>query len=303
MRAWRGILIALVLLGTGLLIPQSAAAQALNGNALFVASEQVLAVPTKNGNTLQALLSVNVENTTGHTEPVVYQLPAGGQSPRIVASSTKNIAINAQGELRLLSRPAGVTTFAVEFHAPLNQNGTELTWQENLPVRKLFFVIPEGALTVSAQGGFQTDSQSILSGGQSFRQFTKLEIPANSPWTVAIALLPTANGRQAAPLPNVPVLNSYSPRTADLEAIGNLLLVVVILALGIVSIRRGSVLSSRPEVRALTDQKMNVLERWADLEAAFSRGEIQQAEYQERRDRLKKRAVQLEQMLRQGTRP
>ena len=275
-------------------------AQTVSGNALYVASEQVLAVPSKNGDLLQVLLSVNIDNN-GPASQVDYRLPAGFQNPRVVAGSVRKFSLDAEGRLRFTAKARGVTTVAVEFSTSLNQNGTELTWLENVPVRKLFFVIPEGALTVSSEGGFQTDSQSIISGSQAFRQFTKLDIPAGTSWTASIALLPTANGRQARPLPTLPVLNSYGPRVADLEAVGNLLLVAFILLIGMFSIRRGSgrSVSAKPDV--LAGQKVNVMQHWADIEIAYANGEMEESEYHDRRARMKKRALELEKALRDGS--
>ena len=303
MKLWWRFTVALALVFVqGLFVAPFTLAQQVSGNSLYVESEQVLAVPSQKGNTLQVLLSVNIQNI-GAARAVVYNLPVGIQHDRVVAGSIKKISINAADQLQFIVKAHGLTTFAVEFSAPLNQNGTELTWQENMPVRKLFFLIPEGSLTASSQGGFQTDSASIISGTHAFRQFTKLEIPAGSPWSVSIALLPTANGRQASPLPNVPVLSSYGPRVADFEAVGNLLLVALILGIGIISIQRGSKTrtSGRPEV--LRKQKAALMESWADLESAYAIGEVPESDYHLKRDRMKQRALQLETSLRQGQKP
>ncbi len=301
MKEWKRIFALCATLLPVLMLATPVLAQTVNGNTLYISSEQVLAVPSKSGNTLQVLVSLSVQNN-GQAYPTAYQLPAGAQNPHVVAGSVKKVNLSKSGALQFTAKADGTTTLAVEFGVPLNQNGTEVTWKEPLPVRKLFFVIPEGSLTVSSQGGFQTDSQSITSGNQAFRQFAKLEIPANSSWTVSVALLPTANGRQAPPLTNIPVLNSYGPRVADLEAIGNLLLVALILMIGIISIRRGTGRAKQSPL-AIGKQKAELMEHWADLEMAFESGELQEQEYHQRRERLKKRLVQVESILRNEHQP
>ena len=301
MKKWNRWVTLFVTLLPVILLATPALAQTENGNALYISNEQVLAVPSKSGGTLQVLATVTVQNN-GQAYPTAYQLPIGAQNPHVVAGSAKQISLAKSGALRFTAKANGVTTLAVEFGAPLNQNGTELTWKEPMPVRQLFFVIPEGSLTVSSQGGFQTDSQSIMSGNQAFRQFTRLAIPANSSWTVSVALLPTANGRQAPPLPNIPVLNSYGPRVADLEAIGNLLLVALILIIGIISIRQGG-RRKQYSVLTLGQQKSELMEHWADLEMAYASGELQEQDYQHRRERLKQRVIQVESMLRNEQQP
>ncbi len=279
-------------------IPGFALAQSSSANSLYVSSEQVLAVPSKSGATLQALLTVNIQNV-GATTSVSYAMPSGANHLNVVAGTVKSVAVDQHGRLRFYAVGHSLTTFAIEFQVPLNQNGTELTWQEPFAVRKLFFVIPEGALTVSAEGGFQTDSQAMMSGTHVYRQFTELDIGANEPWTVAVALLPTANGKQAPPLTKVRVLNSYGSRVADFEAVANLILVVLILALGVFSIRSQTKWRGQTSLTDFRKQKANLMEGWADLEQARQGGKIGEKDYRARRERMVERALQLEMALRQ----
>lgn len=289
-----------LLIGSLLLTGAPVFAQAPNSQGVSVASEQVLAVPSQGGNTLQAMLTVSMQNSTAGTQDILFNLPVGSTSPRLAASSAKQIALTAKGQVKVSVPAHGTTTFAVLFSSPLNQNGTELTWQNNLAVQRLLFIIPEGALTVSAQGGFQTDSATIFSGKKAYREFTKLGLPADSSWTVSVALLPTANGKQASALPGVRVLSSYGQTTANLEAIFNLILVVFILGMGIVSIRMEGGLRTSGDVTELTQQKERVFTHWVNLEEAYANGAIEQADYLKRRERFKRRAIELETALRQG---
>lgn len=272
-------------------------------NELYIPSEQILALPSKNGNTALLVETIAVQNQSSHAQSISLPLPAGITEPEIIQSTNGHWLLRGS-VLTTTSLAPGTTQVVVDMIVDLSQQAANLSFVSTLTVRNLYVIIPEGALVVSAQGGFEPSSQTLFVKGVAFRRFTRPELPAGQSFTLAITLLPTANLPEASPLPGVPVLNDNSEASANLEAIANLLLVAAILAVGVWAVRtspglgqyseRVSPLTSKSLLTQQLAKKQTVLQDWAALEDCYRKGGMEREEYEARRVIYRELAIDLE---------
>nr|NNM90198.1 hypothetical protein [Bacilli bacterium] len=165
-------------------------------------------------------------------------------------------------------------------------------------IRVFSVSIPEGALAISAQGGFETVSSTFQASSQTFRRFFKLDIAPNYAWQLSMTLLPTAGGHQASPLPGLTILDSYNANTADAEAMANVVLIFAILVIGFISIER----AGRNQSRRRRDHRQHVdaqkqKEAWmhelVQLEMAFRQGACEEERYMVESSALKEKLIDL----------
>lgn len=268
----------------------SASTRASGTDAVYLNYEQAVALPSQNGQSALVVLTASLVNDGAHTVAARFGVPAGFHDAALT-SGAKNGWRVQDGALVDLHLPVGSSTLTVQGLVPLAQQAADLTFIQPYVVQSFYAVIPEGALVVSAQGGFAPSSQTFAIRGVHFRRFTRPGLAAGEPLTLAYTLLPTANVPQASPLPSLPVLNSDSAQSADWEAIGNLLVAVAIVGVGLWSIRRAA---DRQQVvdgdtgGGLSDDPLG---QWAQLELLYRKGGVARDVYEQQRAEYRKRAV------------
>lgn len=259
-----------------------------NGNALYVSSEQLLALPSKNGAETLIIDTLTFTNDTGHPTPVNEPLPVGITSSELVGTSPgwRLVGQNVTNE----GMAPGTDEVIIEMVVNLAQQAADLTFTSPLPIRSMIVIIPEGALVASAEGGFAPSSQVLSVKGVSFRRLTRPEVLRNTPWTLALTELPTANLAQATALPGVPVLDSDSATAADWEAIANLLIAVLILAVGVFAVgnpgprsggaRKNHVPAGAESADSLASRKKEIMQQWVALERLYRKGGMTREDYE-----------------------
>ena len=280
----------------------AASAAAINANVLYINQEQIVAMPTKNIQQVLLVDTIQLYNGSGQAKRVEVPLLQGLTNVRFLGGSTTPKQVSNQ--LLVVQINPGMTSFSIQASVPFQDQGATLVLSSPLAVRSFFVAIPEGALALSAQGGFETVSTTFIANHMTFRRFAKLDLQPNTPWQMSMTMLPTANGKQAKPLPGLPVLNSYNQNSADFEAATNLVLAVMILAVGIVSIRRSGQTRRRVSpvqdatTRELLRAKDDLMKRWLDLEDQHDAREVTDPEYEAQRAIWKDKVVDVELSLR-----
>ncbi len=277
-------------------------AAAINTNSLYINQEQIVAMPTKNDQQVLLVDTIQLYNGSGLSQQVKVPLLQGLTNVRFLGGNTTPKQISNQRLVALIH--PGMTTFSLQASVPFQDQGANLVLSSPFVVRSFFVAIPEGSLALSAEGGFETVSTTFTANHMIFRRFAKLALQPNTPWQLSMTMLPTANGKQAKPLPGLPILNSYNQRSADFEAVTNLVLAVLILAVGILSIRRSG--QTRRRVSPVQDAsrqellraKNDLMKRWLDLEKQHDAGELTESEYVTQRTMCKDKVVDVELSLR-----
>lgn len=271
-RCWSGTLglLLLVMMTVWVLQPVQAHADTLS-QAVYISAIEIVAIPSKDGNTAEIVETVALHNGTGRPTAFAVTVPQGATDPGFIAAQSKGW-FYGKGAFVNERVPSGNSTLVVSMQAALGGQSADLTFTEPVNVQALFLIVPQGGLFVSAQGGFLTSSDTFVTGNVTYRRFTKFDLQAGVPWSMSLTLLPTAGGRQTPLPPHQPILNAYSSHSVDLEATGNLLLAVAILVVGMISIRRsgagdGSMGREGRERRArLLARREVVMREWTEFE-------------------------------------
>ena len=279
-----------------------AKAASFNPNNFYILQEQIVAMPAKNAQQVLLVDTITLYNGTNAIRNIQMPLVQGVLQAKLLRASAASVRLVHQ-RIEAAVKP-GNTSFAIQASVPFASQAASLVFVSPFAVRSFFIAIPEGSLALSAQGGFETVSTTFIADHKTFRQFAKLDLQPNTPFTLSMTMLPTANSGQASPLPGLPVLNSYGQNQADAEAVINLMLAIMILAVGIVSIRRSGQTRRRVSPmhdvgkRDLEKTKRDIMDRWLDLERQYQAGEIKSEYYQKQRTQLKDKAIDVELSLR-----
>lgn len=277
-------------------------AATINANVLYINQEQIVAMPTKNDQQVLLVDTIQLYNGSGQTKRVEIPLVQGISNVKFLGGSATPEQLSNQVLVAQIKQ--GTTSFSIQASVPFQNQAASLVLSTPYAVRSFYIAIPEGSLALSAQGGFETISTTFEANHMIFRRFAKLDLQPNTPWQLSMTMLPTANGKEAKPLPGLPILNSYNQNSADIEAATNLVLAVLILAVGIVSIRRSG--QTRRRVSPVQDAtrrellriKNDLMRRWLDLEKQHDAGEVKDTEYEAQRAMWKDKAVDVELSLR-----
>lgn len=268
------VLVLLGMLTVAVVQPVKAHADALS-QAVYISAIEIVAIPSKDGNTAEIVETVALHNGTARPAAFAVMVPQGATDPGFIAAQSKGW-FYGKGAFVNEHVPTGNSTLVVSMQAALGGQSADLTFTEPVDVQALFLIVPQGALFVSAQGGFLTSSDTFVTGKVTYRRFTKFDLQAGVPWSMSLTLLPTAGGRQTPLPPDQPILNAYSSHSVDLEATGNLLLAAAILVVGMISIRRsgagnGSLgREGRERLARLLVSREVVMREWTDYERAHS---------------------------------
>lgn len=284
------LIVSILALSCTLALPAYAAVTSTlaNGNTLYVDAEQLLALPSKNGAEALIIDTLTVTNNTGHRASVEETLPSGIASSELVTTSS-GWRLAGQAVINDDMAP-GTAKVIIEMVVNLAQQAADLTFTSPLPIRSMIVIIPEGALVASAEGGFAPSSQVLSVKGVAFRRLTRPELMSNTPWTLALTELPTANIAQASALPGVPVLDSDSTAAADWEAISNLLIAVLILAVSVFAVgnpgpRSGGtpkygIFSCIESTDSLSRRKNEIMQQWVAVERLYRKGGMTREDYE-----------------------
>ncbi len=268
---------------------------------IYISQAQFVALPNRTGSSARMVGTIVYQNQLKHPVIASFNLPPEAAHVAILGSTGTGWRLDS-GNHRLYNPhlPVGASEVAYEVTLSLATQSSTFTLNEPYDMRQIQMVVPEGGLFLSAQGGFLPQSTLIQTRTMTLRQFTKLDLQPNTPWSVSMTLLPTAGGRQAASLPGIPLLNAYGKSQVDLEAITNVLLAALILVIGMISIRSTSwrnrsvaPLASIPD-EELQARRRVLIDSWTGLETRFSRGELSENVYRASREDLKQELVEID---------
>lgn len=257
--------------------------------SIQVTEEQVFLLPASNNKSFEVVEELAVKNTAATAEQVVVSLPSGYQSLQVGGHTPAAGAVHA-GTLTLPhAASAGKTSkVVVSYQLSLGgQHGLQFTLHANYPVYVAHLYLPEGNVALSAQDVFTTTSTTNIQG-TTFRVFTREGIPAGDDWTLSLQLLPGVTKNTV--VQGLPVLGApENGLTNELQAIGNLVVIAFVLAIGILGIRR-----TGWNQRRMALAKEDVLYRaWEQIEMAHMEGTLGDEAYEQRRTQVKQRLVDL----------
>lgn len=256
---------------------------------LQVTQEQVFLIPGAASKSFQIVEQLSVRNQAPSAQDVFVVLPAGYQSLQVDGGAAKQSALN--GQTLTLSRAAAggqTTKVVVSYNVPLDgQKGVLVTLHTPYPVYAAHLYLQEGNAALSAQNLFTT-TRTVNIQGTAFRVFTRDGIPAGDDWTLSLQLLPQVTSAQS--LHGLPILGApESGPTNEIQAIGNLLVIAFVLAIGIIGIRS----TQWGPGRAAASKEQSLYRAWEQVEFAHAQGRLDDATYETRRADLKRRLVEL----------
>lgn len=262
---------------------------------LQVPQEQMFLLPDTTHQGFDIVDSLAVKNTSSVPETVQIGIPVGAHAVQVdgktpIAGSLSGQTLTLKG----VALPHQTSTVTVSYSFPLNgQKGVQFTIHSFYPVYVAHLYMPEGNSALSAQGLFTTTTTTQIQG-TTFRVFTREGIPASDEWTLSLQLLPSVTPNQK--VAGLPVLGADPNGTVnDLQAVGNLLVVVLVLAVGLIGIRstQWGRRTSQAASRAAGAQKEAALyQAWLHLEQQYQGGRVTEAQYQKRRQDLKQRLIE-----------
>jgi hypothetical protein len=275
-----GLLAAIVatLFGTGAPALADSAQVAMTEEDLFV-------LPAPVAGKVELIDELTVQNHSGSPQTVHFSLPAGATSVTVNGTAvSKKMQAGNQVVLPHYVQSGKTKMLAVMWTLPLSsQQDVQFTLHTDYPIYTAHVYMPIGNSALSAEG-LLTTTETVTVSGTQFREFTRLGINQGDDWTLSVQMLPSAT---AAPSTGgLKTIGSHPGSIGDtIEAVGNLLIVAVILGVGLLSIRatqwgrRGS--RKTPE-EALIDGLVTVHRQ-------FELGMIDESEFITRKEQLKKK--------------
>lgn len=250
-----------------------------------VTEEDLFVIPAPVAGKVELIDQLMIENSAGPAQTVHFLLPPGAASVNV---NGKPVSKKMQAGNRIVLPnyvQAGKTKpLTLMWTLPLSsQQDVQFTLHTDYPIYTGHVYMPIGNSALSAEG-LLTTTETVTVSGTQFREFTRPGISQGDDWTLSVQMLPSAT---AAPsTAGLKTIGSHPGSIGDtIEAVGNLLIVAVILGVGLLSIRatqwgrRGS--RKTPE-EALIDGLVTIHRQ-------FELGMIEESEFVTRNEQLKKK--------------
>ncbi|MDQ0188395.1 hypothetical protein QTN31_02795 [Alicyclobacillus cycloheptanicus] len=253
-----------------------------------VSQEQLFLLPDTKDKSFDIVQSLTVHNSGSTPAYVNVEVPAGAKSLAVAGKAPAAGALHGRTlTIPQAVRPNQTTVLTVSYTLPLDgQQGLQFTLHSFYPVYVAHLYLPEGNAALSAQDLFTTTSTTSIQG-TTFRVFTREGIPAGDDWTLSLQMLPAVTPNNH--VKGLPVLGANEDGTSnDLQALGNLFVVALVLVIGLLGIR-----STQGRRRAPASRENALYEAWAQLERQYREGLVGEEDYQKHRQEFKQRLVRL----------
>ncbi|WP_029420207.1 hypothetical protein [Alicyclobacillus macrosporangiidus] len=255
--------------------------------SLRVAQMQLFLIPAPVAHTVRVMEAFDLR-TDGRSVNAHFTLPEQAsevsvQTPGGLRAQTKGSAVGVTG-----TAPSdGSFQVTVTYHLPMPGMAQSIRWHADYPVDQALVYVPEGEVSLSAEGVL-TGTRTVDISGTTFRVFTRLGVPADTDWPLQVQVMPApTTGSDTGGLPVIGL--DHSQRANAMQALANLALAAFVLAVGLASIRR----STRGGPPARPQDEEAAWTAWVQLERAYENGDVDTASYERRRAALKRRIVAL----------
>lgn len=256
---------------------------------LNVTDEQILFMPVQN-HTFEVVEVLDVKNPLPQAQDIVITLPTGYQALSVAGDS--EVAKQVTGQTLTLPKwaKAGITTkVTFTYVLPMSgQTGVQTTLHSNYPVLVAHLYLPIGNSALSAPGTMP-DTQTVTISGTTFRVFTRPGIPAGDNWPMSLELLPSAE--KGPSISGLPIIGMTDQSTGStLQALGNLVIAVLILVIGLISIRSTQWGRS---ARTPVSQEEALYRAWESVEWQHEQGMLEEEQFVRKRSQLRRRLAEL----------
>lgn len=246
---------------------------------ITIPSEDVFLMPS--GQTLDVVERVQIKNTAQAAQDVSIPFPSGATSASVSNVPKQNVTV--QGKVVHVEVAPGQQTPVVTFQMSIAaMTSVQITVHTDDPVDLVHIYVPIGNVALSAPG-LMPDSQTTTVAGTDFRVFTHGSLAGSSDYTMSLSMLPTVTSSSAGQ--GLPIIGTSTTGQANTwQAIGNLALAALILAVALIGIRTSL---NRGSVRGREDADSALEQSWEDLEMAYAAGRLDVVEYERRRTLLR----------------
>ncbi|GIM44878.1 hypothetical protein DNHGIG_04270 [Collibacillus ludicampi] len=276
-------------------------------SSVRVKEDQIVVVPVANH--LQVMQIMTFENTGKQPLPTLeIDLPKGFRNIEFYQQEGENhLKTTSTGILDESGLTAGEKQISFSYQIPLEGISTTLTVQTQYPIDVVYLIVPQGRLSLSANNVLP-QSESIDFQGQKLRRFTRPSLEPGVEWPIHLIIggtdaVPEVSGRLSGGTTSdgLPIIG-YVHNETTWKALGNLLLVIAVLAFGMIGVQRTRSSRFHKEVDAKPLQsfimeKKYLMEQMVLLERDYRSGLITETTYQEMRADLKSRMVVIQMKL------
>jgi hypothetical protein len=256
--------------------------------SIRVKDEQIFLMPAPDHDLIRVIEVATVYNAGGALQDVRLPVPNGYQALEVVGVNEK-LALRERDGLVLPKFLGGHQTKTVTYsYLVLFKESVQMVLHTVYPVDAAHVYLPIGKAALSAEG-LLTTTQTVNISGTSYREFTRLGIPAGDDWTLSVQMLPdVTNGVNTAGLPDIGHSSSGSANTVG--AVANLALAALVFVIGLLSIRRTQ---SQAFGRERLDAESALLRALFQLDKQHETGSVSSMDYQARRRELMSKLVTL----------
>ncbi len=203
---------------------------------LSLTREQIFIIPDFSHDSFQIVEIVSVRNDSSQEQNIHVFLPPGFENLRLEGHHV--IAKQVQAGSLIIPRVAkehSTSEFMLAYSLSLQGEQSmqfDLRTPYEIDVAELYLPISSNS-ALSAHGLLANTHTSIVDGRR-FRVFTRLGIPENEDWLVGLQVLPAKTASLAHF--DIPVIGTVESGNGNrLEALGNLILIALVLVLGVLS--------------------------------------------------------------------
>ncbi|QSO54692.1 hypothetical protein JZ785_13690 [Alicyclobacillus curvatus] len=282
------LILGILSLMAALLSSSATSLAASSSSGLKVVTENIIFVPTTN-QSVQVINALDLNNDASEARDVQLRLPNGFQDLKVLGQTNANQDMH-NGWLILphAAKPHSTTPITVTYTLPF-QDGTnvQLQMHSSYTANLIYIYIPIGNIALSATN-LMPQTQTTEISGSTYRVFTHSGESAGADWNVSLSLLPQATPEQT--VKGMPIIGMNNESKGNtLQAIGNLAVAALILAIGLIGIR-STFYGKRKEQRLDLDEAL--YSSWARIEREYQNGALSEADYQFRRNALKRKLVE-----------
>ncbi|MCL6515808.1 hypothetical protein [Alicyclobacillus sp.] len=246
---------------------------------------QLFLIPAPVAHTVRVMEALRV--TAGGRVDDTFTLPEGAEdvtvdAPPGLGATVRNLAVQVSG-----TAPDATMDLTITYRLPMPGAARTVPWHADAPVDEALVYVPEGQVSLAAQGVL-TSTRTVDISGTTFRVFTRLGIREGEDWPLSLQWMPAPTD---APAPaGVKVIGLHHQDGAGaLQAVSNLILAAFVLTVGLISIRR----SGEGRAKEPRDAEASVWSAWMRLERAYEQGQVDEPTYRRRREALKRRILAL----------
>jgi hypothetical protein len=271
-------------------------------SSVRVISEQVVFVPQEHQ--LQVMQILTFENAGTKPLPKLeIRLPQGFSHVEFYSGTGhEQLKTTDTGIVDESGLPAGEKQLRFSYQIPLADTGATVTFQSLYPVDAIDLLIPQGSLFLSANNVLP-QSEVLDLQGQKLRRFSRLSLEPGEEWPVQLLVNPPASSAKTGPssgettADGLPIIG-YVPNETAWRALGNLILVALVLAFSLVGVRRTRSRFFREgddkPWQQLVVEKQSLMEQMLRLEEDYRDQLLGETIYREIRTSIKSKLVDIQ---------